>query len=82
MTGTTGVTAEVAVIGGSGFYEMAELTEAEVVEVPTPYGDPSSPLTIGTLHGKRVAFLARHGEGHNILAGELPAQANIYALKS
>lgn len=78
----TGVTAEVAVIGGSGFYEMAELTEAEVVEVSTPYGDPSSPLTIGTLHERRVAFLARHGTGHTILAGELPTQANIYALKS
>jgi 5'-methylthioadenosine phosphorylase len=74
--------AEIGVIGGSGFYAMPDLTDSEVVEVPTPFGPPSSPLTIGTLHGRRVAFLARHGEGHHILPGELPAQANIYSLKA
>jgi 5'-methylthioadenosine phosphorylase len=74
--------AEIGVIGGSGFYAMPELTETESVELSTPFGAPSSPLTIGTLHGHRVAFLARHGEGHTMLPGELPAHANIYALKS
>jgi 5'-methylthioadenosine phosphorylase len=74
--------AEIGVIGGSGFYAMPDLTETETVELSTPFGAPSSPLTIGTLHGRRVAFLARHGEGHTTLPGELPAQANIYALKS
>ncbi|MDP6606964.1 MAG: S-methyl-5'-thioadenosine phosphorylase [Dehalococcoidia bacterium] len=78
----TDARAEVAVIGGSGFYEMAGLADVEVVEVETPYGAPSSPLTIGTQHGRRVAFLARHGEGHRILPEELPSRANIYALKS
>lgn len=74
--------AEIGVIGGSGFYAMPELTETETVALSTPFGAPSSALTIGTLHGRRVAFIARHGEGHHILPGELPAQANIHALKS
>jgi 5'-methylthioadenosine phosphorylase len=74
--------AAIGVIGGSGFYAMSELTDSEVVELSTPFGAPSSPITIGTLHGHRVAFLARHGEGHRTLPEELPARANIYALKS
>ena len=73
--------AAIGVIGGSGFYAMSELTDSEVVELSTPFGAPSSPITIGTLHGHRVAFLARHGEGHRTLPEELPARANIYALK-
>lgn len=69
------------VIGGSGFYQMDGLEAVEQIEVVTPYGAPSSPLTLGTLHGQRVAFIARHGIGHHILPSELPARANIYALK-
>jgi 5'-methylthioadenosine phosphorylase len=69
------------VIGGSGFYEMEGLEDVEALELTTPYGEPSSPLTLGTLHGQRVAFIARHGRGHHILPAELPARANIYALK-
>jgi len=75
-------TAEVGVIGGSGFYEMPGLTEVERVHVPTPYGAPSDVITIGRLHGRRVAFLPRHGQGHRIPPAELNARANIYALKS
>ena len=73
--------AELAVIGGSGFYEMPGLEVSARLHVPTPWGDPSSAITIGELSGRRVAFLARHDEGHRLLPGELPARANIYALK-
>ena len=73
--------AEVGIIGGSGFYELEELRDAERIEVETPYGVPSAPIVAGTLEGRRVAFLARHGEGHRLLPSELPARANIHALK-
>lgn len=74
--------AEVGVIGGSGFYEMPGLEQVERLQVDTPFGAPSSTITIGTLHGRRVAFLARHDEGHRILPSELNPRANIYALKA
>jgi len=70
------------VIGGSGFYEMEGLTELEEVRQSTPFGDPSDSIVLGTLEGVRVAFLPRHGRGHRILPTEVPARANIYALKS
>ena len=72
----------VGVIGGSGLYDMADLTNREEVAVSTPFGDPSAPCVIGTLAGRRVAFLARHGVGHRILPSELNFRANIYALKT
>lgn len=71
-----------AVIGGSGLYEISGLTETQTLEVDTPFGKPSSPIVIGTLVGKRVAFLARHGLGHTISPSEINNRANIYALKS
>lgn len=74
--------ARVGVIGGSGFYEMEGLTDLEEVRPPTPFGDPSDGIVLGTLEGVRVAFLPRHGKGHRILPSEVPARANIYALKS
>ena len=73
--------AEFAVIGGSGFYDMPELSDVERIEVDTPWGTPSSAIAVGTLAGRRVAFLARHAEGHRLLPSELPSRANIYALK-
>lgn len=76
-----GLRAEFGVIGGSGFYEMPGLTDAHAHDLDTPYGMPSSAVTVGSLHGRRVAFIARHGEGHRILPEEVPARANIYALK-
>ncbi len=70
------------VIGGSGLYNMAGLDNIESRTVETPFGTPSAPITIGTLEGKRVAFLARHGIGHHITPTEVNYRANIYALKS
>jgi 5'-methylthioadenosine phosphorylase len=74
--------AEIGVIGGTGFYEMDGLTDVTRAHVDTPFGPPSSAITIGTLHDRRVAFISRHDEGHRILPSELPALANIHALKS
>jgi 5'-methylthioadenosine phosphorylase len=74
--------ANIAIIGGSGLYQMKGLENTEEISVDTPFGKPSSPITVGTLEGQRVAFLARHGIGHFITPTEVPYLANIYALKS
>lgn len=74
--------AEIGIIGGSGFYEMDGLSEVVEVEVDTPFGPPSDLLVVGTLAGRRVAFLSRHARGHRYTPTEVPSQANIYALKS
>ena len=74
-------TAKIGIIGGSGLYQMAELTEVEEVSVETPFGPPSDSFIVGTLEGARVAFLPRHGRGHRLLPTELPFRANIYAMK-
>ena len=71
-----------AVIGGTGLYEFEDITDIETLEISTPYGDPSSPIIIGRLKGKKVAFLARHGIGHTFSPSDVPYRANIYALKS
>src|SRR6478736_2826361 len=73
--------AQIGIIGGSGLYDMADVTDREEVKVTTPFGEPSGPYVIGTLRGKRVAFLARHGIGHRILPSELNFRANIYGFK-
>jgi pimeloyl-ACP methyl ester carboxylesterase len=72
---------QIGIIGGSGLYQMAGLAEVQEVRVETPFGYPSDSLVTGTLEGKRVAFLARHGRGHTILPSELNFRANIYAMK-
>jgi len=74
--------AKVGVIGGSGLYNMEGLTKVEKVKISTPFGEPSDAIMLGNLEGVRVAFLPRHGKGHRISPSELPAKANIYALKS
>ena len=71
----------IGIIGGSGLYDMAELIDRTEVTLTTPFGDPSGPYVIGTLRGKRVAFLARHGAGHRLLPSELNFRANIYGMK-
>lgn len=72
--------ASIAVIGGTGLYDMP-MDNAREAAVSTPYGDPGSPVVIGEVEGRPVAFLARHGRGHRILPSEIPARANIHALK-
>jgi 5'-methylthioadenosine phosphorylase len=73
--------AEIGIIGGSGLYSMPGLTKIKEVRVRTPFGQPSDPYVLGTLEGRKVAFLARHGRGHRILPTELNFRANIYGFK-
>ena len=72
----------IGIIGGSGLYEMAELTDREERRVETPFGEASAPYVVGTLRGKRVAFLARHGVGHRLTPSELNFRANIFGFKT
>ena len=72
----------IGIIGGSGLYDMAELTDREERTVSTPFGEPSGPYVLATLRGRRVAFLARHGAGHRVQPSELNFRANIYGFKS
>jgi 5'-methylthioadenosine phosphorylase len=74
-------TVSIGIIGGSGLYDMAELTDREERTLGTPFGEPSAPFVIGTLRGRRVAFLARHGIGHRLSPSELNFRANIYGFK-
>jgi 5'-methylthioadenosine phosphorylase len=72
----------IGIIGGSGLYDMAELTDRNEERITTPFGEPSAPYVTGTLRGKRVAFLARHGLGHRFLPTELNFRANIFGFKT
>jgi 5'-methylthioadenosine phosphorylase len=74
-------TPRIGIIGGSGLYSMAELTDRIECNVPTPFGDPSAPYVLATLRGRRVAFLTRHGAGHRLMPSELNFRANIYGFK-
>ena len=71
-----------AVIGGSGIYNIESLSDVTEVKIKTPFGDPSDAVITGTLNGVRVAFLPRHGRGHRLLPTEVNSRANIYALKT
>ncbi|MGO8986008.1 MAG: S-methyl-5'-thioadenosine phosphorylase [Terriglobales bacterium] len=73
--------AEIGIIGGSGLYHMPGFTDAHEVRQQTPFGDPSDTYIVGTLDGRRVAFLARHARGHKLLPSELNFRANIYGFK-
>jgi 5'-methylthioadenosine phosphorylase len=73
--------AGIGIIGGSGLYDMGELVDREERRIETPFGEPSAPYVLGTLRGKRVAFLARHGHGHRLMPSELNFRANIYGFK-
>ncbi len=73
--------AEIGIIGGSGLYAMPGFTDVREERVETPFGEPSDVFVLGTLEGRKVAFLARHGRGHRILPSELNFRANIYAFK-
>jgi len=74
--------AQIGIIGGSGLYDMAGVSDREEVAVTTPFGEPSAPYLLGTLRGKRVAFLARHGGGHRVSPSELNFRANVYGMKT
>lgn len=73
--------AKIGIIGGSGLYQMPELTDIEEMAVQTPFGNPSDKFILGTLEGERVVFLPRHGVGHRFTPTEVPFRANIYAMK-
>ncbi len=73
---------ELAVIGGTGVYALGELGDVESHQPVTPYGAPSGPIRVGTCAGKRVAFLARHGEGHSLPPHKINYRANLAALKA
>ena len=75
------MTIQIGIIGGSGLYDMAEVTDRKEVVVKTPFGDPSGPYVTGTLRGRRVAFLARHGVEHRLLPSDLNFRANIFGFK-
>ena len=74
--------ARIGIIGGSGLYQMDGLRNVNKIEIATPFGQPSDPITVGTLSNETVAFLPRHGRGHRIKPSDLPVRANIFALKT
>lgn len=73
---------QIGIIGGSGLYNMKGLVNTEELTIETPFGKPSAPIVVGTIEGRKVAFLARHGVGHHITPTEVPYRANVFALKS
>ena len=73
---------KLAIIGGSGLYDLPDVTVLEELDIETPFGKTSSSITIIELDGIKAAFLPRHGKGHTILPSDIPVKANIYALKS
>lgn len=77
-----GQEASIAIIGGSGLYEMDGLKDVRSVKVSTPFGDPSDEIVVATLGEQKVAFLPRHGRGHRLSPSEVPYRANIFALKT
>ena len=74
--------AKVAVIGGTGLYDIDGMTDIQSADIDTPFGKPSDTITTGRLGGVGIAFLPRHGKGHHLTPAEVPSRANIYALKS
>jgi 5'-methylthioadenosine phosphorylase len=73
--------ASIGILGGTGLYEIEGFTNGTEVRMRTPFGAPSDPYVIGTLGGRRVAFLARHGRSHRLLPAEVPYRANIFGFK-
>ena len=73
--------ATIGVIGGSGLYAMHGLEQIERVELTTPFGAPSDAYVLGTIAGRRVAFLPRHGTGHRLTPSEVPSRANIHGFR-
>jgi 5'-methylthioadenosine phosphorylase len=82
MTGELKEAAAVGIIGGSGLYEMDALEGVEKIHLTTPFGDPSDAVVTGTISGRRVCFLPRHGVGHRLMPHEINHRANLWALRS
>ena len=82
MMGTDRPRVPIAIIGGSGHYDLPGLTDVDTVAIDTPFGPPSAPIRVGTFEGRRVAFLPRHGDHHEHNPTQVPYRANIWALKS
>ncbi|MBX7265778.1 S-methyl-5'-thioadenosine phosphorylase [Micromonospora sp. Llam7] len=82
MAASQDSTAEIGIIGGSGLYQLDMLDDPELIMPTTPFGEPSGPITVGALAGRRVAFLPRHGVGHRLMPSEIPVLANLYALRA
>jgi len=72
----------IAIVAGSGLYELGGLTAGQTLEIATPFGQPSDPIVVGSWGGQRVAFLSRHGAGHRLLPSEINHRANVFALKT
>jgi 5'-methylthioadenosine phosphorylase len=81
-TGAVDENVTIGVIGGSGLYELFEPGTADEIDVDTPFGSTSSPISIGTMAGKRVAFLTRHGRAHSVAPHRINHRANLWALRS
>jgi 5'-methylthioadenosine phosphorylase len=79
--GTGSNRASIGILGGTGLYEIEGLRDVRELRLETPFGDPSDDFVVGTLEGRRVAFLSRHGRGHRLLPGEINYRANIYGFK-
>jgi 5'-methylthioadenosine phosphorylase len=75
-------TGVIGIIGGSGFYNMAGMTDVRTVDLDTPFGKTSDPVTLGKIAGREVAFISRHGRGHRVNPTHVPVQANVFALKT
>jgi len=73
--------AEIGIIGGSGLYSMPGFSDVEEISLATPFGTPSDPYVLGTLAGRKVAFLSRHGRGHRFMPTEINYRANIHGFK-
>ncbi len=73
--------ASIGIMGGTGLYEIEGLKDVREIRLDTPFGDPSDQFILGTLEGKRVAFLSRHGRGHRLLPAEINYRANVYGFK-
>jgi len=83
--GVGGITMDkpiLGIIGGSGLYQMQDLKKVRTEWMDTPFGKPSAPVVLGSLHGRWVAFIARHGIGHTLMPSEINYRANIYAMKA
>jgi 5'-methylthioadenosine phosphorylase len=73
--------ADIGILGGTGLYEIEGIGDVREVRLDTPFGEPSDPYLVGTLEGRRVAFLSRHGQGHRLLPAEINYRANVYGFK-